>query len=289
MNDTYDPKTLRKLQLAQCAILEDFIQICEKYRLNYFLFAGCAIGVERHQGFIPWDDDIDIGMPRDDYDRFLEIAKARYTDKYRVLDIDTDPKFPFYNAEFIRKGTKNIPVIFKDLNLDMGIDVAIYPFDHVADQPLRRNIQCFSVFFWHKIRILRDIDNPVLFLSGWRKQAVKMICISVNRVLRLLHLSRRFINKRYLKSATKYNSQETAWLSYFFGTTPLENAMKRDEIFPLKKKKFEYLMVNVPNKNDACLSRKFGDYMKIPPESKRKNHVPYLLEFGEFDEMITDL
>ena len=284
MNDSYDAKTLRKLQLAQCKIFEDFIEICEKYQLTYFLFAGCAIGVERHQGFIPWDDDIDIGMPREDYDKFLKIAKKHYTKNYRVLDIDTDPKFPFYNAEFIRRGTKNIPVIFKDLNLDMGIDVAIYPFDNVADTPFKRKCQCFSVFFWHKVRILRDIDSPVLFLTGWKKKVVKTLCIIINRILCLLHLSRKFINRKYLKSATKYNSQETIWMSCFFGTTPMENSIKRTELFPLKKKRFEYLMVNVPHQNEVCLTRKFGDYMKLPPVSKRKNHFPYVLDFGDLDE-----
>lgn len=78
----YEPKVLRKLQLAQCKILEDFIKICEDNELQYFIFAGCAIGVERHQGFIPWDDDIDIGMLRKDYDKFLKIVREKHTDKY---------------------------------------------------------------------------------------------------------------------------------------------------------------------------------------------------------------
>ena len=70
-NKQYDPKILRKLQLSELSVFKDFIKICEENNLQYFLFAGCAIGVERHQGFIPWDDDIDIQMPRPDYERFL--------------------------------------------------------------------------------------------------------------------------------------------------------------------------------------------------------------------------
>ena len=62
-NEQYDPKVLRKLQLAELEVFKDFIKICDENGLSYFLFAGCAIGVERHKGFIPWDDDIDIGMP----------------------------------------------------------------------------------------------------------------------------------------------------------------------------------------------------------------------------------
>lgn len=286
MPQQYEPKTLRKLQLAQCKILEDFIKICDENELDYFIFAGCAIGVERHQGFIPWDDDIDIGMLRKDYNRFLEIAKRDYTDNYSILEISENDNFPFFNAEFKRNGTKNVPLIFKNANVDMGIDVAIYPFDNVADDIKQRRKQLLSVFFWHKIKILREFGHPVLFIKGWRKNVVSVICVISHYILKLLHISHRFINRMYMKSATKYNDKDTEWVSCFFGTTPMENSMKRSEIFPLVAKKFEYLMVNVPGNNHACLMRKFGNYMEIPPVEKQKNHVPYILDFGEFDNII---
>ncbi len=289
MKEQYDPKILRKLQLAECKIFKDFIELCEKYDLPYFLFAGCAIGVERHKGFIPWDDDIDIGMLRKDYDRFLEIAKKEYSDKYRILDIKVEPKLPFYNAKFIRKGTKNVPVIFKEINIDLGIDIEIYPFDNVAPKGLKRMKQLFSVFFWHKLRILRDIEKPVLFISGWKKPVVQILCKIIHLSMKKLNISREFINRHYMKNATKYNDIRTKWVSCFFATTPLENAMRYDEIFPLKKKKFEYLIVQIPNKNHNCLTRKFGNYMVIPPVEKRKNHVPYRLEFGDFENIEIDI
>lgn len=288
MNEQYEPKTLRKLQLAQCKILEDFIKICDDNGLNYFIFAGCAIGVERHQGFIPWDDDIDIGMLRKDYNRFLEIAKRDHAEKYSVLEIGEDDKFPFFNAEFKRNGTKNVPAIFKDINIDMGIDVAIYPFDNVSDEPKQRKRQLASVFFWHKIKILREFGKPVLFIKGWKRKLVSFICIVTHGLLCFIHLSHKFINKMYMKSATKYNNEDTEWVACFFATTPMENSMRRSEIFPLVAKKFEYLMVNIPQNNHDCLTRKFGNYMEIPPVEKQKNHVPYILEFGDFENIDID-
>lgn len=288
MSKQYEPEILRKLQLAQCIIMEDFMKICEDNQLNYFVFAGCAIGVERHQGFIPWDDDIDIGMLRADYEKFMEIAIRDYSDKYTILEISQDDKFPFLNMEFKRNGTRNVPEIFKDADVDMGIDVAIYPFDNVADDMWKRKMQLWSVFFWHKIKILREFGRPVLFVTGWRRKVVAAICVIMHKILKLLKVPHEFINRKYIKSATKYNGQETQWVSCFFGTTPLENSMKREEIFPLAQKKFEYLTVNVPGKNHECLKRKFGDYMKIPPKEKQKNHVPYILEFGPFEDLKID-
>ncbi|MBE6809616.1 MAG: LicD family protein [Ruminococcaceae bacterium] len=285
MSKQYDPKVLRKLQLAQCIIMEDFIKICEENNLDYFIFAGCAIGVERHGGFIPWDDDIDIGMLRADYEKFKEIALKDYADKYEILEISQDAKFPFLNMEFKRKGTRNVPEIFKDCDVDMGIDVAIYPFDNVADDKSKRKRQLRAVFFWHKIKILREFGHPVLFIKGWKRTIVSLICVVLHAVLKVFNISHAFINKQYLKSALKFNNTETEWVSCFFGTTPMENSMKRTEIFPLAEKKFEYLTVKIPGKNHECLTRKFGDYMQIPPPEKQKNHVPYILDFGPFEDL----
>ena len=285
MSKQYDPAVLRKLQMAQCLIMEDFIKICKDNNLNYFIFAGCAIGVERHGGFIPWDDDIDIGMLREDYEKFKQIAVNEYSDKYTVLEISQDDKFPFLNMEFKRNGTRNVPEIFKESNVDMGIDVAIYPFDNVADNPKQRKRQIRRVFVWHKIKILREFGHPVLFIKGWKKTVVSVICVLAHAFLKLFRVSHKFINKQYLKSALKYNDSETEWVSCFFGTTPMENSMKRSEIFPLCEKKFEYLTVNVSGKNHECLTRKFGDYMQIPPPEKQKNHVPYILEFGPYEDI----
>jgi len=209
MSKQYDPKVLRKLQLAQCIIMEDFIKICEENNLDYFIFAGCAIGVERHGGFIPWDDDIDIGMLRADYEKFKEIALKDYADKYEILEISQDAKFPFLNMEFKRKGTRNVPEIFKDCDVDMGIDVAIYPFDNVADDKSKRKRQLRAVFFWHKIKILREFGHPVLFIKGWKRTIVSLICVVLHAVLKVFNISHAFINKQYLKSALKFNNTET--------------------------------------------------------------------------------
>ena len=285
MSREYEPKTLRKLQLAQCLILEDFMKICEENNLEYFIIAGCGIGVERHQGFIPWDDDIDIGMLRADYEKFIEIVKREHSEKYSILEISQDDNFPFLNMEFKRNGTRNVPEIFKESDVDMGIDVAIYPFDNVADGKWKRTWQLCSVFFWHKIKILREFGHPVLFMDGWKKKVVAVACLIVHKFLKIFHVSHKFINQRYIKSATKYNGQKTELVSCFFATTPMEDAMSHEDIFPVEKKKFEYLMVNVPRKNHECLTRKFGDYMQIPPKEKQKNHVPYILEFGPFEDL----
>lgn len=278
----YEPKTLRKLQLLELEVFKEFIQICAENDLTYFLYSGCAIGVERHTGFIPWDDDIDIAMPRADYEKIIQIYQTKYTEKYRVLNNQVTIKFPFYNTQIVLKGTKNIPVIFKDLDLPMGVDIAIFPFDNVADEPSKRKKQVRAMFFWHKIRILRDISTPVIALDGWKKVVVSLACKMVHGVLAMCCVSRNWINKQYYKNATKYNGQETKMITSFFETYPLLAAIERDELFPLQEKQFEDIMVKVPNKNHEYLTRMYGDYMQLPPVEKRRNHAPEVLDFGPY-------
>ena len=77
----YDKETLDKLHKVELSILDDFVKVCEKNDLTYFLIGGSLLGAVRHQGFIPWDDDIDIGMPREDYDKFIKIGQEALGDK----------------------------------------------------------------------------------------------------------------------------------------------------------------------------------------------------------------
>lgn len=282
----YDDQVLRKLQLAQCEVFKDFIAICEKHNIEYFLYSGCAIGVERHKGFIPWDDDIDIGMRRKDYDRFIEIAKELYTDKYRILDMNVDPKFPFFNANFIRKGTVNVPKMFEHLHLDTGIDVALYPFDNVSDNKWQRFWQCFWAFFWHKIRILQEFDAPYLAIKGWKRTVILGICKFAHNLLKVLHVSKAMVNRKYLKHAIKYNDRETKLITSFFATKPLGEAIYIKELYPLKEGMFEGFKVKIPCKNHEYLTRMYGDYMKLPPEEDRKNHVAEIIDFGPFNQEI---
>ena len=81
----YDPEVLKKLQKVQTGILKDFALICEEHGLSYFLLGGSGIGVVRHQGFIPWDDDIDVAMPRKDYDILLDAIEKEMGDKYKIF------------------------------------------------------------------------------------------------------------------------------------------------------------------------------------------------------------
>ena len=134
MYKQYDKDVLKKLQNVQLEILSDFIDICEKNNLDYFLVFGTALGAVRHKGFIPWDDDVDVGMLREDYNKFLEIAKTQLSNKYEILTPLTNKEYACSVTHFEKKNTSFIPETSKDLKCNMGINIDIFAFDNIADE-----------------------------------------------------------------------------------------------------------------------------------------------------------
>ena len=131
--DCYNKKTLKKLQKVELGILKEFDSICRKNNLQYFFFVFFFIGYVRHGGFIPWDDDIDVGMSRYDYDKFLEIANREYSSKYSVVNNDTNKYFPLMNTRWGLNGTEFRTNDLKDIPGEFGIFLDIFCFDNIPD------------------------------------------------------------------------------------------------------------------------------------------------------------
>ena len=106
MEEFYDQETLNKVQQTQAGILKDVLDLCERHVIDTFIIFGSALGVVRHQGFIPWDDDIDVGIFREDLPRFVKAAKEELGDKYEFLTCETNPN---YSALLLRRLSTSHP------------------------------------------------------------------------------------------------------------------------------------------------------------------------------------
>lgn len=284
MYKQYDKDVLKKLQNVQLEILSDFIDICEKNNLDYFLVFGTALGAVRHKGFIPWDDDVDVGMLREDYNKFLEIAKMQLSNKYEILTPLTNKEYACSVTHFEKKNTSFIPETSKDLKCNMGINIDIFAFDNIADEKFKKNVQAKKAWFLGRLLFLRGTAHPIIPIKGIRGEIAKIICVIAHYILVIFNISAPFIYKKLLKVSKKYNNISTEYVTCFEDFAPINDMIRRKDIFPLKKIKFENLEVNVPNKNHELLTGMYGDYMKIPPKDKRINHCPYVLDFGEENE-----
>lgn len=277
----YDNETLKKLQSIELEILRDFVNLCDKHGITYFGIAGTGIGAIRHGGFIPWDDDIDVAMPRKDYNKFVKIAESEYADKYIVLDGLHYPNYPFLTGRWLMKGTEFIEWPMKEIDCPNGIFLDIYPLDQIPDDEKKFTRQAIQAFFWSKLLILRSIPHPTLPFKGFKGKVVHFICGIVHWFLKTFNVSKIWVYKMCLNVSTQYNGRgETKRIDFLCDTTAYMNIHYIEDIYPLKTIRFEDIDLKFPNRIENNLEREYGDYMTLPPEEKRKNHYPYKLDFG---------
>lgn len=280
---TYDPETLRRLQLAELSILRDFSEFCEQHNLSFFISGGTAIGALRHGGFIPWDDDIDVCLLRKDYDRLIELLEldTQMMEKYWIVRADKTKNFPLMSTRLCIKGTKFKEWPLQKQKCELGIFLDIFPYDHTVSNVSARKKQIRQAWFWSKLYILRHIAKPVLPLNGAKGVIAKVLCVCVHALLVATRFSKKYILRKYQKAAKRYNDRNTNWYTDFQYTLPEKLVLKKNDIFPLRKVLFEDIEVYTLNQIEKYLTGQFGDFMQLPPVEKRKNHYPFELDFGE--------
>lgn len=276
----YDDFTLKRIQEVELEILKDFMDICDRHGLDYFGIAGTGIGALRHHGFIPWDDDIDVAMPRDDFEKLLPLVEKEMGDKYLIMNAERYPNYPLMTTRMTMRGTKFKEEALKNIDAPLGIFLDLYPLDKVSDNPKEARRQARDAWFWSKILILRSIPFPMLGFSGWKAKIIHAICGLAHLVLSILHVPKTWIYKKAYEAETRSNHYtKTKNLDFFCDTTPYMNLYAVKDIYPLRKLPFEDVELNFPHNLHNNLTGMYGDYMQLPPEEKRKNHYPYELEF----------
>lgn len=276
----YEPDVLDKLHSVQLQILRDFIKVCEKYNLPYFAVYGTAIGAVRHHGFIPWDDDIDVAMLREDYDKFCKVFQKELGKEYNLLTPEIDGRYACTVTHIQRKGTKFISEASQDLKCEQCIFMDIFPLDYVAKKKKEALRQSRMTNIFGRLLFLSGTAYPVIPYNGVKGKAATIICWVIHYILVLFRIKPAYLYKKYLSIATKYNNADkSAYVTSFEYAGGLKDRVKKADLFPLKKVPFEDLEVNVPANNHEFLTKVYGDYMKIPPKEQQINHMPLVIEF----------
>ncbi len=244
---TIDDKTIKKAQLIMLDMLIEFEKICHKYELKYWLDSGTLLGAIRHNGFIPWDDDVDISMPVDDYKKFCEVAGSELKKSMFLQHTKTDTTFPFDYMK-IRDDRATIVEFHeegKDVEYNPGLFLDIFPMLAIKDS------KCHNFIYRYSFALIRFFSAKKFEQKGIRKLFVSL--------LHKMHLG-------FLKKDTKI---------IYGGEMPdVAGSFSYDCIFPLKKIKFEGLEFLAPNQSENYLKELYGeDYMQLPPLEKRSVHA----------------
>lgn len=259
---------LRNLQLVELEILKEFIKICKILNLRYFMAGGSVLGAVRHNGFIPWDDDIDIIMPREDYDKFLQKGQALMQEKYFLQTYETDPEYTMGYAKIRNSETTFIENSTKNLNINHGIFIDVFPLDGYKPEQKIRNLIKKEKYRLYSMQIDKK------YYTDHKSKSFKG---KIGRIISDIIYGRKSIHQLLMKKekiAKKYKYDESNFICPFFDPVkePLALVFPKTYFEDGILRKFEDIEVIIPKNYDAFLKQHYGDYMKLPPEKDRMPH-----------------
>lgn len=264
--------TLRQAQLVMLRLLKVIDYICQKHGFRYWLCSGTLLGAMRHKGFIPWDDDLDICMLREDYEEFLKVAPEEFPDDMFLQTTQTDPCYDYIPLPCKVRDTKSLILSEGTAHekYQQGLFVDIFPADRFHKKGLATACEKFAKRYFRVITKCIDMK-----LSKERSLRNRMISY-FNPLFKGLALN---YKKRIVKRIEKNKSLGTDCLIGHGMDTPWLRYFPYEEIFPLQKHTFEDSQFLIPNNPNAYLRQLYGpDYMTPPPPEKRVQKHSVLLK-----------
>lgn len=268
---------LEKVHKIQMEIALEVKRICEKNNINYFIIAGTLLGAVRHRGFIPWDDDMDIGMLREDYERFLKVCKRDLSNEYFLQTMDTDRNFGLPMAKLRREGTRFIEKNSEDVKMHNGIYIDIFPFDNSPNSRVKKQMQAVKTYVLKRSILAKNGYNFTLDSGVIKKVIYKIIKVFAS-------LIPVYKQKQLLKrQMQKYNDEKTTDVVVIGGAYGYhKETIQRKWVSNLTTIKFEGIDLPCPSYYEDYLTYFYGDYLTPPPEEKRDNrHGIIEVSFGE--------
>lgn len=262
--------SIEEIHRETLIILKKIIEISEKININYFMMYGSLLGVVRHKGFIPWDDDCDIAMVRPDYDKFIAYCTEHEDElyPYKIMNRNNTPDYPFNISRFCDMRYRMVSTGAPDAGMGMFIDV--YPLDAAGNKSefsklflIKQKIlfnNVFSCYYknFHSTEkgILHDTIRYILFVSAKLFGA-------------------KFWLNRLEKNKDKYSYENSKYISGMIWDDVVN--YEKDSFLDYKKLRFENLEVKVPGNYKTLLELWYGDYMQLPPEDRRVSSHDYKL------------
>ena len=263
---------MNDVQKCELNIMKYFHDFCVEHNLTYFLSSGTLLGAIRHNGFIPWDDDIDVFMPRPDYDKLLELGIKEINfegNQYFLQSWETDPNYPYNFMKIRDNNTTFVETNFKFLNMNHGVWIDIFPLDGLSsdEKVAHRHVKKF-----HRVWLRFYVAYMKMMMRRIRlKYCLVDLLANIPGILLYFYNYKNRQNKKIDKITKKYSYNESTYVA------SAEDLIKckifKKELFEeLELHDFEGYKFYIPKRYDEYLTQAYGDYMQLPPVEKQIGH-----------------
>jgi len=262
---------LRKMQLMELEMMSEVDRICRKHNINYVIYGGTLLGAVRHKGFIPWDDDMDIAMLREDYEKFKKHINELNPSICYFQDHDTDPEYIWGYAKIRRTGTKYVRAGQEHLKYKNGVFIDIEPMDDVPDSLILQILMDFDLFLLRKILWSR--------VGKVNEHGISKLVYQILSFIPVEYVFKRY--KSYAKNSTNSSNKNVRILSLpslgkcYVKTNSFTNKFSWTKQWILERKEYEFEGHKFygPIDADGFLKYEYNNYMELPPMDKREPEV----------------
>jgi len=252
----------QKLKSIQLELLKILIMICNQEGIRYFAIGGTALGAVRHKGFIPWDDDIDIGMPRKDYEKFISIAQEKLPSYLFLQSFKTEKAYLNGFSKIRDSRTTFLETAAKELNINHGVYLDIFPLDgHPKSIPEK-------MYFYLK----KKCYDARISLEYYDENERVSIKSNIKTALRLLYPDCRKVIAKRDAMYKRFDFDKSEYVANFYGAWGKKEVMPKLYFGEGTAVEFEGFEVVIPENYDQYLKNVYGDYMTLPPVEKRVSH-----------------
>ncbi len=256
--------TTEELKKIQIEILNAVDEFCKKNEIKYFLNCGTLLGAVRHKGYIPWDDDIDLGMLRKDYDKFIN-GFNEFSDRFKAYSIENNPKTLYPFIKVLDTKTVLYEPDEKGVKTCVNIDVFVYDDAPDSEKVLRKAYKKRD-----RLITLNNIRTKLYFSpDSILKKTIKKIIYPF-----LLVFPKNYFTKKIVKNAKKFNNSDANKVANFMGQTKI--CVDKQIFEEFTQVEFEGENYPSPKNYDLWLKTFYGDYMSLPPIEKRVGHHNFI-------------
>ncbi len=259
-----EQSTLDKIHGIQIEMLSNFHAYCKEHGIRYTVICGSLLGAIRHKGFIPWDDDIDVGLMRDDYEKLIELLKKEPIEGCFIQDYSSDSHYYQPYAKLVKNDTVFIEAYRKNCKAKSGIFIDIFPFDSISKPGL-------------KTTMFRRALARILTFGIWSKEGCHMERKGNKKIINIVGAIVGILPKRLLinwqRKIAVRNRDDWDYLASMFSSNYNSDRLylKKSDFDNLIELPFEDIVVNAPSNWEENLKRLYKNYMAFPPEDKRNS------------------